>query len=216
MEIVNEIVMMPIDSIIPYEKNPRKNSKTVKLLCEIIPKVGFNVPLVLDEHNVIVKGHARWLAAKRLGMQTVPCVVSHADADSIKADRIADNRVFEFSQWVNEELMHEIDMLDLDFDPEMFGLPKLEIGDELGFSFDEPEDDSVVMSDEERRRRFEEFMAKSEEGAQPVEFVTLNQMSSAKQAQRAEAKAPPTYYTVTCEKCGATMFIREGDEMVWE
>ena len=89
MDVADEIIMVPIDKIIPYEKNPRKNSKTVELLVKVIPKVGFNVPLVLDTENVIVKGHARWLAAKQLGMTEVPCIYSYADPETIKADRIA-------------------------------------------------------------------------------------------------------------------------------
>ena len=47
MEIVNQIVMKKISEVKPYVRNPRKNDKTVNLLVEIIPKVGFNVPLVI-------------------------------------------------------------------------------------------------------------------------------------------------------------------------
>lgn len=163
METVSKIIMMPVEEVKPYEKNPRKNSKTVELLTKIIPQVGFNVPLVLDKDNVIVKGHARYQAALALGMQTVPCVISEADPEAIKADRIADNKVFEFSNWVNEELLHEVDMLDLDFDFDAFGLPKLPIG---GLEFDMMNDaeefdldNEDAESDEERRQRFLQLMA---------------------------------------------------------
>ena len=116
MEIVKRIVMKKISEIKPYVRNPRKNDKTVNLLVEIIPKVGFNVPLVIDRNGVIVKGHARYAAAIRLGMEEVPCVVTDADEETIKLDRLADNRISEFSEWINDELLHEIDMLNLDFD----------------------------------------------------------------------------------------------------
>ena len=62
MEIVNQIVMKKISEVKPYVRNPRKNDKTVNLLVEIIPKVGFNVPLVIDRNGIIVKGHARYAA----------------------------------------------------------------------------------------------------------------------------------------------------------
>jgi len=59
MEMISEIVLVPIKEIKPYHRNVRINAKTIDKLIEIIPKVGFNVPLVLDKHNVIVKGHSR-------------------------------------------------------------------------------------------------------------------------------------------------------------
>ena len=80
MEIVNQIVMKKISEVKPYVRNPRKNDKTVNLLVEIIPKVGFNVPLVIDRNSIIVKGHARYAAAIRLGMEEIPCVVTDDQA----------------------------------------------------------------------------------------------------------------------------------------
>ena len=93
MNVSKEIVMMPISKVKPYVRNPRKNDKTVKLLVDIIPKVGFNVPIVVDKNGVIVKGHARFTAAIRLGMTEVPCIVTDADEEAIKLDRIADNKI---------------------------------------------------------------------------------------------------------------------------
>ena len=104
MEIVNQIVMKKISEVKPYVRNPRNNDKTVNLLVEIIPKVGFNVPLVIDRNSIIVKGHARYAAAIRLGMEEIPCVVTDADEETIKLDRLADNRISEFSEWINDEL----------------------------------------------------------------------------------------------------------------
>lgn len=221
METVSKIIMMPVEEVKPYEKNPRKNSKTVELLTKIIPQVGFNVPLVLDKDNVIVKGHARYQAALALGMQTVPCVISEADPEAIKADRIADNKVFEFSNWVNEELLHEVDMLDLDFDFDAFGLPKLPIG---GFEFDMMNDaeefdidNEDAESDEERRQRFLQLMAEEEAKATEVQIVTPMEIEDAKAKLREEpTRNQANYLSVTCEKCGHIFFVREGDAMSWE
>ena len=66
IKIENQIVMKKVNEIKPYIRNPRKNDRTVELLCKIIPKVGFNVPLVIDKNGIIVKGHARFTAAIRL------------------------------------------------------------------------------------------------------------------------------------------------------
>ena len=220
METVNTIIMKPLESIRPYEKNPRRNSKTVELLVKIIPKVGFNVPIVIDSEGVIVKGHARYLAAQKLGLKEVPCVVSTADPESIKLDRIADNKVFEFSKWINEDLLHEVDMFDLDvgFDLEAFGLPKLEIADiPNNFNVDampdlpEPNQGSE-QDDEARRQRFLQMMAEQEAQAneQDMQIVTQHDLDTAKEEQREEAKAPPKYFAVTCEKCGKVGYVKEG------
>lgn len=121
-----EIVMMPIAAIKPYENNPRLNSDTVAFLVDLIPKVGFNVPLVVDPDGVIVKGHTRYAAAKQLGMTELPCVVTTADPEAIRMDRIADNRIAELTEWDKEMLRHELNIVNVDmgvlgFKPEDLG-----------------------------------------------------------------------------------------------
>ena len=108
-----EIVMKPVNEIIPYWRNPRRNDRTVDELVKTVPVAGFNVPIVIDKNGVVVKGHARLKAAKRLGMEQVPCIVSNASEDVIKADRIADNKIQELSSWdfgkLNLELNNHAD-----------------------------------------------------------------------------------------------------------
>jgi ParB-like chromosome segregation protein Spo0J len=108
---ISEMVMVETKNIKPYFRNPRRNEKTIAKLVELIPKVGFNVPLVLDRDNVIVKGHARWTAAIQLKLLELPCVYTDGDADVIRLDRIADNRVSEFSDWEDELLKAELTMI---------------------------------------------------------------------------------------------------------
>jgi ParB-like chromosome segregation protein Spo0J len=122
MEVAQALVMVPIRQIRPYHKNVRRNDATVERLVELIPKVGFNVPLVLDRRNVIVKGHSRWKAAVRLKMPELPCVYTDADEETIKLDRLADNRVQEFSAWDEENLALELNLIAPTFGPDLAAL----------------------------------------------------------------------------------------------
>lgn len=117
------IELLPISEILPYAKNPRKNEKSVKFVKESIRQFGFKVPIIIDSKREIVCGHTRLLAAKSLGLSEVPCIAADDLTDEqIKAFRLADNKVGEFSDWdldlLNNELSEiaEIDMGDFGFD----------------------------------------------------------------------------------------------------
>lgn len=211
MEIVKQIVMKKISEVKPYVRNPRKNDKTVNLLVEIIPKVGFNVPLVIDRNGIIVKGHARYAAAIRLGMEQVPCVVTDADEETIKLDRLADNRISEFSEWVNDELLHELDMLNLDFDFDLESLGFSVPADELACD-DLFESGGTGESDADKRARYQAYLnAAAKEEAPNTAITTQAQVDKAKASALSVAEKPPKYAKVVCEHCGHVMFIKEGD-----
>ena len=108
------VVWLNTDMIKPYHRNARHNDETVNKLVEIIPKVGFNQPIIIDKNNVIVKGHSRWKAAVRLGMEKVPCIISENDDETNKLDRLADNKIQEFSKWNDELLATELASLNID------------------------------------------------------------------------------------------------------
>ena len=215
MEVVKNIVMKKISEVKPYVRNPRKNDKTVQLLVDIIPKVGFNVPIVIDKKSVIVKGHARYAAAIKLGMTEVPCVVTDADEETIKLDRLADNKISEFSEWISEDLMHEVDMinLDFDFDFESLGLPvPYEDFDIPNVYEDEDEEAPSTETEEEKRARYAAYLENAaKEEAKDAVIVTPAQLEKAKTAATQVPMKPPKYFKVVCEKCGHTMFIKEGD-----
>ncbi len=109
-----KITYMKIDDIKPYPDNPRDNTETVKSLVKLIKKVGFNVPVVVDKNNVIVKGNARWKAAKELGLKEIPCYVSENDDETNNIDRIADNKVSELAQWDEQLLQYELASIESD------------------------------------------------------------------------------------------------------
>lgn len=210
ISIENQIVMKRLDEIKPYEKNPRRNDKTVELLCKVIPRVGFNVPIVIDSDGVIVKGHARYNSAVKLGMPEVPCIVTHADKDAIRADRISDNKISEFSEWINEELMHEVDMLDLDIDLADMGLPKMSYDDiptmeDFGADEDLPEN---RMSEEEKRKLYEEFLERqAKENAVEVQMTSESAIQTAVMKQAHTPKPQREYLKCTCKKCGNILYV---------
>lgn len=112
-----------IKDIRPYEKNPRKNNSAVAYVAESIKQFGFKVPIIIDKNNVIVAGHTRYKAAKKLGINTVPVIIADDLTDEqIKAFRLADNKVAEQAEWdidlLNEELeeIFDIDMTDFGFE----------------------------------------------------------------------------------------------------
>lgn len=90
-----KIEYWPIENLTPYELNAKKHEKDqVARIAEAITKAdGFDVPIVVDKHGVIIKGHGRRLAALQLGMKTVPVIVrSDLNPEQVKAARLADNR----------------------------------------------------------------------------------------------------------------------------
>ena len=212
MEICNAIVMKKVSEVKPYVRNPRKNDKTVRLLVEIIPKVGFNVPIVIDKNGIIVKGHARYAAAIKLGMSEIPCVVTDADDETIKLDRLTDNKVSEFSEWITDDLMHEVDMinLDFDFDFESLGLPVPYEDFEIPNVY---EDEEIHHeTEEEKRARYTAYLEAIEKNEpNDAVIVTEAQLEKAKASATQVATKPPKYFKVVCECCGHVMFIKEGD-----
>ena len=111
------IVMMKISDIKEYENNPRKNDDAVDAVASSIKSFGFKVPVIVDSNNVIIAGHTRVKACKKLGITEVPCVIADdLTEDQIKAFRLADNKVSEKASWNIELLSEELEDLDLDMD----------------------------------------------------------------------------------------------------
>ncbi len=89
-----------IDEIRPYERNPRDNAAAVDAVAKSIEQFGFRQPIVVDKDGVIVAGHTRWLAARQLGLATVPVLVADdLTPEQVRAYRIADNQVGTLAKW---------------------------------------------------------------------------------------------------------------------
>ena len=125
---------IPIDHLVPYAKNPRKITKAVPLVAESIKSFGFNVPITINNmiDKIIVSGHTRYEAAKKLGMTSVPYIeLNHLSDLDIRKYRLADNRVSDESEWDKNLLRTELAELELNskLDAEWFN--------NIGFSQEE-------------------------------------------------------------------------------
>ena len=149
------IIKIKVEDLIPYVNNPRNNENAIDKVASSIQEFGFKVPIVIDKNNVVITGHTRLLASKKLGLKEVPVIKADDLTEAqVKAFRIADNKTSEYSKWDNELLKLEIDTLkDLDFDLELTGLKEYEI-DSLYLEFndfdnlEEAEDDLIEEYDE--------------------------------------------------------------------
>lgn len=118
-----QIEYIDIERLIPYVNNPRNNKNAIDKVAGSIKEFGFKNPVIVDKDMVIVAGHTRLLAARKLGLKDVPIIlVEDLTPEQVKAFRIADNKVAEFAEWDSEMLAIEFEELRLaDFDLELTG-----------------------------------------------------------------------------------------------
>lgn len=104
-----EIIYKSLKELKPYENNPRRNDRAVSALAESIQEYGFKVPCVIDQNGVLITGHTRYKAAKKLGLKEIPCIIAEdLTPEQIDEFRIADNKVGEISQWDKKKLSFEM------------------------------------------------------------------------------------------------------------
>ena len=120
-EKMNNITMMSVDDIIPYDKNPRDNEGAVDKVAASIREFGFKQPIVVDKDNVVIAGHTRLKASKKLKLSQVPVLVADdLTEEQVKAYRLADNKTAEFAEWDFDLLGSELGEI-LDIDMSEFG-----------------------------------------------------------------------------------------------
>jgi hypothetical protein len=127
----------PIDRCVDYARNPRKNDHAVDRVAAAIKEFGFRVPIVAKSDGLVVDGHLRLKAAKKLGLSEVPVILADDLTDAqIKAFRLSVNKVAEFAEWDNDLL--KIELQDLDAEGFDLSLTGFEIDEVQGFLADEP------------------------------------------------------------------------------
>ena len=128
-----QVEQRPIDNIRPYEGNPRLNDAAVDAVADSIRQFGFRQPIVVDEDGVIVVGHTRWKAAKKLGLQTVPVhVAADLTPQQRRAYRLADNKTAERAEWDVELLPIELgELRDEGVDLKLLGFSDKELAEYL-------------------------------------------------------------------------------------
>ncbi len=132
-----KIEYLPVTALKPYERNARKHrDMDVDAIVKSIEEFGFDDPIgIWSADNLIVEGHGRLMAAKKLGMKTVPCIrLDHLTDEQRRAYALAHNKTAENSEWDWDVLPDELKSI-LDIDMTAFG-----------FDFDE---DDLIEDDDE-------------------------------------------------------------------
>lgn len=119
-----KIEYLPVNSLTPYENNAKIHEDyDIDAICESIKKFGFNDAIgIWGKDNIIVEGHGRYLACKRLGITLVPCVrLDHLTDEERKAYALAHNKTAELSNWNWDLLKSELEELTEEVDMALFG-----------------------------------------------------------------------------------------------
>ena len=150
--LLHEIEHLPLDSLKRNKRNARKHSKKqIRQLARVIERFGFNNLIQIDDADMILAGHARFEAAKMLGMPLVPCIrLKKMSEEEKRVYALADNKLALNASWDEEILAQEMNSLfdlKLDLDISLTGFSIIEIdGLVQGLSVVEPGDpaDDVV------------------------------------------------------------------------
>ena len=124
-----KIEYWPLDRLVEYARNPRRNDDVVDRMCAAISEFGFRIPIVACSDGAVVDGHLRLKAARRLALETVPVVLADDLSEAqIKAFRLLANRSANWAEWDDELLRLELEELrEEDFDLDLTGFDLDEI-----------------------------------------------------------------------------------------
>src|ERR1700733_12028661 len=138
-----EIQIWPIDKLVFYARNPRKNDAAVDRMCSSIHEFGFKIPCLVRSDGEVIDGHLRLKAARKLGIADIPVILcGEWTPAQVKAFRLMVNRSAAWAEW-DEELL-AIELLDLktsDYDLSLTGFDTTEI-DAFIFN-DVPDEDAA-------------------------------------------------------------------------
>src|ERR1035437_8795469 len=117
-ETTSQIQIWPIDRLVFYVRNPRKNCSVVDRMCASISEYGFKIPVLARSDGEVVDGHLRLKAARQLGLEEVPVMLCDEWTPAqVKAFRLMVNRSVTWADWDTELLAEELaDLKGLEFD----------------------------------------------------------------------------------------------------
>lgn len=192
-----EIVYLPVESLEEYEGNARDHGEEdVAAIRRSIEKFGFDDPIgIWSDHNVIVEGHGRLLAAKALGMKEVPCIrLDHMTDAERKAYGLAHNKTAELSRWNFGKL-----------EMELSGLGEFNMGD-FGFGFSNGSSDFGVATNEPEYGEGDEGFKDYQE---PLSQEELDAYSDNADGFLVKRRFIVTYYPEQEEEVKAFLGIKE-------
>ncbi|NRQ11590.1 DNA adenine methyltransferase YhdJ [Aliiroseovarius sp. xm-v-208] len=142
-----DVLELPLAQIIPYARNPRNNAEAIATVAASIQEFGWRQPIVVDEAMVVLAGHTRLEAARKLGFKSAPVHVAKGLTEAqARAFRIMDNRSSENAEWDKDLLNLELaDLLEADFDLGLTGFTD----DELNALMNSLEDSTGAQEGED-------------------------------------------------------------------
>src|SRR5450755_1755848 len=131
--LIPQVQYWPLDRLVFYARNPRKNDAAVDRMCSSIREFGFKIPVLARSDGEVVDGHLRLKAARKLGITEVPVILCDEWSPAqVKAFRLMVNRSVTWDAWDEELLALEIQELnEADFDLSLTGFDQKEIDDLL-------------------------------------------------------------------------------------
>jgi DNA modification methylase len=125
-----KVELRSIETVRPYEQNPRINDAAVEAVAKSLREFGFRQPIVVDAEGVIICGHTRWKAAQKLGLKQVPVhVATDLTPAQVKAYRVADNQTATLAEWNYDLLPLELkDLQGMNFDLDLLGFSPEDLG----------------------------------------------------------------------------------------
>ena len=174
--------VLKLSEIVPYENNARKNDKAVKDVAESIKQCGYIAPIIVDENNVILAGHTRYKALKKLGYKEITVrKISGLTDEQKRKYRLLDNKTNELAEWDFEKLKDEIDGLDFS-----------------QFDIDWGLDNEEESSYEQKMQEFRERMEAGELSEDSEEYQEFLQKFEAKKTTD-DCYTPPNVYEVVAD-----------------
>src|ERR1022692_1833545 len=138
-EMPMEIQIWPIDKLIVYARNPRKNDAAVDRMCGSIREFGFKIPCLARSNGELIDGHLRLKAARKIGIAQIPVILCDEWTPAqVKAFRLLVNRSATWADWDEELLALELQEIQAaDFDLDLTGFNPGEIDKLLALDDDE-------------------------------------------------------------------------------